>query len=185
MQLVSVEKAEALATADRVLFETKEAAPGELWIDLAVLGTGEAFRGSGPLALMTFDTEGEIDLAFAECDLRSVDNTEMNPTVHDLALRLEGARPAATRLIGVQPNPFNPTTTVRYQIHRPGPVTLQVYDARGRRVAVLVDESLAPGHYAETWHGRDDNGYEVASGTYFIRMSTATYERTIKAVMLK
>lgn len=71
------------------------------------------------------------------------------------------------------PNPFNPSITVRFHVPADGarvPVTVLVYDARGRRVRTLVDAALAPGSHAAMWDGRDDRGNAVGSGTYLLRI---------------
>jgi len=79
------------------------------------------------------------------------------------------------------PNPFNPMTSVRYEIGRSGPVQLVVYGLDGRRVATLVDEVQAAGAHTATWAGLDDRGRSVASGVYLCRL---TAEQTSAAVRL-
>ncbi len=69
------------------------------------------------------------------------------------------------------PNPFNPSTTISFDI--PGesgrikPVDLTVYDLRGRRIHRLIDSALRPGSHTIHWNGRDDSGGLVPSGIYF------------------
>lgn len=79
--------------------------------------------------------------------------------------------PAATRLAGAAPNPFNPRTTVAYELAVPGRVRLTVYDLTGARVADLVDAAELPGHHRAVWTGRDAAGRAVASGVYFARLT--------------
>lgn len=69
------------------------------------------------------------------------------------------------------PNPFNPTTTVRFDLPREGRVSLTVYDARGRRVRRLLDGTyLRSGPNSVLWDGRGDGGGELPSGVYFGRL---------------
>ncbi len=68
------------------------------------------------------------------------------------------------------PNPFNPRTTVSFSLDRSGPATLNVYDAKGSLVKVLVNENLPAGPHAVTWNGDDQTGRPVASGVYFYRL---------------
>lgn len=68
------------------------------------------------------------------------------------------------------PNPFNPRTTVSFSLDRPGLAALNVYDARGKLVKVLVNENLAAGAHEVTWSGDDQSGRPVASGVYFYRL---------------
>lgn len=72
-------------------------------------------------------------------------------------------------VIRVYPNPFNPVTVVRFHMQESGPVKLGIYDPRGRRVRVLVDERLDPGWHDRTWRGDDDCGRPVGSGIYLVR----------------
>jgi hypothetical protein len=66
------------------------------------------------------------------------------------------------------PNPFGERTSVRLALGRGGPVTVDVYDARGRRVARLDRGTLGAGSHALSWDGRDGAGRLVANGTYFL-----------------
>ncbi len=72
------------------------------------------------------------------------------------------------RLRGASPNPFNPMTTVAFELMRPGVVTLEVVDALGRTVATLHDGPLAAGRHDATWDGRGLDGRRVASGSYLL-----------------
>ncbi|MCK4776467.1 MAG: T9SS type A sorting domain-containing protein, partial [Candidatus Krumholzibacteria bacterium] len=91
----------------------------------------------------------------------------------------------AVELREVFPNPFNPQTTIVYTTSKIGPVTLGIYDARGRRIRLLVDEPRGAGEHTETWYGLNQNGETVASGVYFVRLETNGVVRTAKAVLSK
>jgi hypothetical protein len=92
-----------------------------------------------------------------------------------------------TTLYANVPNPFNPTTVLRFDVGGSGAqrVRLTIFDARGRRVRALVDRSLEPGTYSERWDGRDDHGRSLASGVYFYRLDTADARATRKMVLLR
>lgn len=88
------------------------------------------------------------------------------------------------------PNPFNPTTRIRFELPDPGHVALAVYDVTGRKVRVLVDEYRNPGEHEVLWNGRDDSGMPAASGIYFYTISVtgtseALYRATGKMILLK
>jgi hypothetical protein len=68
------------------------------------------------------------------------------------------------------PNPFNPETVIPFQVPEPSSVRLLVYNLKGERVAVLVDEALAPGRYKIRWQGKDMKGHMVPSGVYVYRL---------------
>jgi len=83
------------------------------------------------------------------------------------------------------PNPFNPSTTIRYYIPKKSRVILEVYDIVGRRVAILVAAEQGKGNHAAVWGGRNDKGNSVASGVYFCRLKAGKETLTKKMVMLK
>jgi len=68
------------------------------------------------------------------------------------------------------PNPFNPSTTIRFEMPEAGPARLVVFDVRGRALRTLVDRSLEAGTQSATWDGRDDAGHRLGSGIYFYRL---------------
>lgn len=90
-----------------------------------------------------------------------------------------------TALYPNAPNPFNPTTTIRYSLRTRQQVSIRVYDVGGRLVRTLVDEARPAGVQKVMWHGRNDSGSPVASGVYFIEMRTEGFRKVQKAVLLK
>jgi hypothetical protein len=94
--------------------------------------------------------------------------------------------PDAFALHANVPNPFNPTTVIRYDVpNNGGDVSLRIYDAAGRMVKTLVTGTLAAGQRSITWDGHDDAGQPVASGVYFCRLTAPGYTNTHKMVLLK
>ncbi len=84
------------------------------------------------------------------------------------------------------PNPFNPATTIGYDVPPGGGVvTLRVYDVAGRLVRTLVDESQPAGQKTIHWTGTNDLGSRVASGMYFYRMTAPGFTETRKMVLLQ
>jgi len=88
--------------------------------------------------------------------------------------------PSATvaRLGANRPNPFNPATTIPYELPRAGRARLALYDAAGRLVRTLVDAEVAAGAHAPRWDGRDEAGRPVGSGAYFARLTFAGASQT-------
>ena len=74
----------------------------------------------------------------------------------------------------ISPNPFNPHTTVAFEVSAPGPVRVRIHDLRGAVVATLVDTALPRGRHSVPWTGVDDRGRQVASGTYVVSAQTST-----------
>ena len=88
--------------------------------------------------------------------------------------------PAFGRLAENYPNPFNPSTTIRFSVPKAGPVTLEVFDVRGRKVADLHKGDLDVGSYDVNFNG---NG--LSSGTYFYRLSGDGFVYTEKMQLVK
>jgi hypothetical protein len=94
--------------------------------------------------------------------------------------------PARTALHPNVPNPFNPLTTIRFDLARPGRVELRIYDVAGHVVRTLVDGELPAGRgHAAGWNGQDDAGRRVASGVYFYRLAAGDFTSTRRLVLLK
>lgn len=89
------------------------------------------------------------------------------------------------RLEQNRPNPFNPATTIAFELPSAGDVELSVYTASGRRVATLVEGRVDAGRHAATWRGLDDAGVPAASGVYFFRLTRDGESILRKGVLLK
>ncbi|MFO7652850.1 MAG: S8 family serine peptidase [Candidatus Krumholzibacteriia bacterium] len=91
----------------------------------------------------------------------------------DPVTAVESTAPRADRLLGNAPNPFNPRTTLRFELARAGTVELAVFDARGRLVRQLLSGELPSGSHAVLWDGCDAAGRPAGSGTYLALLRTA------------
>ncbi len=87
--------------------------------------------------------------------------------------------------LSVFPNPFNPATTVSFELPRDGHVNLAVYDLAGRLVRTLVDSEFATGRHEVDWNGRDKQGLHAGSGVYLMRLVTPGGETSLRATLLK
>lgn len=96
-----------------------------------------------------------------------------------------GTPPAATRLLGNRPNPFNPGTVIHFELAQAGAVSLDVFDVGGRRLRQLVAGPLAAGAHTAGWDGRDASGRPVAAGVYFYRLQTAEAQDIGSMVLVK
>jgi hypothetical protein len=93
--------------------------------------------------------------------------------------------PRAYGLAQSYPNPFNPSTTIRFNMKDRGLVTIKVYTVAGQLVRTLVNGVKEAGSYSVPWDGRGDRGRGIASGIYFYKMETNGFSATKKLVMLR
>jgi hypothetical protein len=99
-----------------------------------------------------------------------------------------GSIPRAFHLSQNFPNPFNPSTTIEYEIPDGSnsiPVALSIYDIRGRLIRTLVREETSPGQYQVHWDGRDDRAQAVSSGVYLYRLGAGERVESRKMILLK
>lgn len=83
------------------------------------------------------------------------------------------------------PNPFNPTTTIRYDLPEASRVVLRVYNIIGQEVRTLVCRHESAGYKSVQWDGKNQRGNSVTTGVYFIRLEAGSYLKTIKVMMIK
>lgn len=94
--------------------------------------------------------------------------------------------PALPALHDPWPNPFNPLTTISFDLPAPATITLAVHDVSGRRVRLLAAGlPLQPGSISLTWDGRDDDGRAVASGVYICRLEADGFSDQRKMALLR
>jgi mono/diheme cytochrome c family protein len=83
------------------------------------------------------------------------------------------------------PNPFNPQTTIAWQVPSDGRVTLSVYNTLGQLVRTLVSGNVKAGSYSTVWDGRDNTGRVVAGGIYLYTLEAGRYSETRRMTLLK
>lgn len=92
---------------------------------------------------------------------------------------------AAAKLHPAVPNPFNPETTLRFELRRGGVARLDVYDLAGRHVRSLEERFFDAGEHETVWRGRDASGQRVASGVYIVRLQGDGFNQTRRVALLK
>ena len=93
--------------------------------------------------------------------------------------------PEVTSLEKNYPNPFNPSTTIPFNITQAGNVTLSVYDMSGSLVKTLTSDYKEAGSYKVIWNGLNNDGQQVASGQYILKMSAPNYSNTLQMTFIK
>ncbi len=94
-------------------------------------------------------------------------------------------RPVSVKLYPNYPNPFNPTTTIEYELELAGSVELVIYDIQGRKVRTLVNSSQRAGSHKSTWDGRNEMGARVSSGVYVYSLKVNSMAQTRKMILIK
>ncbi len=90
-----------------------------------------------------------------------------------------------TELKSNYPNPFNPETTISYDVKGITPVKIEIYNTKGQLVKTLVNESKSTGHYQAVWNGRDEQNNSVSNGVYLYKMQAGKYTATHRMMLLK
>ena len=93
--------------------------------------------------------------------------------------------PGSFELFQNFPNPFNPSTIIRFTLKKHHNVNLSIYNILGKKVINLVEEKLPAGMHSIEWNGVDFNNSPVSSGIYFYRLSVGDNSMTRKMTLLK
>ena len=93
--------------------------------------------------------------------------------------------PKANKLSQNFPNPFNPTTTIKFDVRAKGHVSLKIYNVAGQLVKTMVNEVMDAGSYSREWTGTNNAGVKVASGVYFYNFEAESFKATKKMVLLR
>ena len=133
-----------------------------------------------------FATAEKLDEGQRATVVLEAEDMEGNTTVCDPVLTTLSAQvPEAFALEPNYPNPFNPTTAIRFRLAEVSDVRLSVYDVTGREVAVLVQEPMEAGSYEVEWAGRDASGRELPSGVYLYRIEAGTFTAVRTMALVK
>ncbi|UCD37550.1 MAG: VCBS repeat-containing protein [Fidelibacterota bacterium] len=123
-----------------------------------------------------------VDVALNESAYSSeVSATPTSPS----AVSDQDALPTEFALHANYPNPFNPSTSIRYDLPEAADVILTVYDLLGREVVRLVEGHMEPGYQQVVWSGKNAASLEVPSGIYIALLVTPEYSKSIKMLLLK
>ncbi len=83
------------------------------------------------------------------------------------------------------PNPFNPETTIRFQIPEAGRVVVRIFNSLGQEIRTLLDSAYEAGYHTARWDSKDNNGYPVSSGVYFYQLQASTFFQVRKMSLLR
>jgi len=140
---------------------------------------------------LSFDTTDMI-LGIYDTEITIIDNREETiiPVILTITSTDAGNEVISnTKLIGNYPNPFNPETTIQYNLENDSEVTVTIYNVKGQLVCTLVKASQEAGTHNITWNGKDSNDRNVSSGIYFSSLYASDeecdYTNVKKIILLK
>jgi hypothetical protein len=155
-------------------------------------GIGYSHAPGGPGAWLSLDGETWVMLhpnyKLAVEPVLVESHSEMlrlERTAEKQLAEIEAGPPLRTELLLPTPNPFNPQTTLRFNLERAERIDLSVYDLRGRKVVSLASGPYAAGPHVLTWEGRDEVGRNAASGMYFAKLAVSGLEMTQRMMLIR
>ena len=157
------------------------------WVTIASYLTHNTLEGQGTTSSRTEYTftdktvtnEADYTYRLFEVNIEGQQKVIASTSVHIEAL------PETMQLFAAYPNPFNPLTTVTYQLAKETHVQISVYNTLGSHIKTLCNGTQPPGCYRVNWNATDENGSKVPSGTFFIRMQTEKVTQTEKVLLIK
>ena len=167
-----------------VFFEQSEQS-GQIMVANS-LADGEVVSGEGSVVTLTFKVlkEFEDNARFEIIEGIVFDHKLLSNQMVVLgALNVE-TTPTEFALFQNFPNPFNPETTIKYNLAEGSDVHLQIYNILGQVVRTMVAERQSAGRYQVKWSGTDDRGMPVSSGIYFYQLATGGKFHDVKRLML-
>jgi hypothetical protein len=159
---------------------------GEVTVANAVIN-GSAVSGGGDIVRLTFKVlrEFEEQARFEVANGIVADPSQLsNQAVVAGVLDIQST-PTEFSLLQNFPNPFNPETTIQYNLAESADVTLHIYNVVGQVVRTLVAERQSAGRYRVQWSGMDDRGVSVSSGIYFYEIRAGKNKDVRKLMLLK
>ena len=134
--------------------------------------------------------EWDVTGALATGEMVTIESHSFSTAMDDSNYEL--IFPDEYRLYPNYPNPFNPGTTISYDLKAWSRATLEVFDIMGRSILTLEKGLKAPGRHKVQWYGKDNKGIKMASGLYFYRLTAynpstgnIAYDQTKKMMFVK
>ncbi len=108
---------------------------------------------------------------------------EWNPVYIDEDILVHSQQ--ETYLYNAYPNPFNPETTISFDLPVRGKTELSIFNIRGQKITTLINEEMSMGHHSIIWDSKDNNGKSAPSGVYFYRIETPSITLIKKMILMK
>ncbi len=182
---------------DVIFFPNLDNALGKVSIGLTRKSGQSGVDGSGMVARIKMKMASSATIG-AKTDLILQNTAANDPAGQPIQLVVAGQSlvtevtsgsetnvPTVFALHANVPNPFNPSTAIKYDIAAPSEVTVVIFDMLGKPVRTLVSERQPAGRYAATWDGRDEKGKAVSSGVFICQLRTDGFVQNRKMLLLQ
>ena len=151
---------------------------------------GNYYSISGDTIKPSLDFSGTLIVPFSISDGELTANDSLLITVTSLGIHspdqeIPSQLPEQFALHHNYPNPFNPSTTINYDLPENSYVRLTIYDITGKRIRTLVNQSQTSGNRTVVWDGRDNFGRTVSGGVYLYSIEAGSFRQTRKMLLLK
>jgi len=144
---------------------------------------------SDPFNIMISTSELSVNTTYhASVIVVSNDQTAVLPVNLNVNNNLSVVSPILIneyRLHDAYPNPFNPITTLRYDLPEDSFVTFEIYDVIGRKIKSLISSNRAAGYHSINWDSTNDYGESVSTGMYIYVIQSGNFIQSKKMVLLK
>jgi hypothetical protein len=151
---------------------------------IAVQAVTDGYIGTAP-DLGAYEYGGEYWIPGITWDVDSIFGETFTEVIELNVGENANGIPTRFQLYPAFPNPFNPITTLRYDLLENSFVTLIIYDILGREVKTLMNQTQNGGYKSILWDGTNNHGYSVSAGVYLYRIQAGGYTRAKKMVLLK
>jgi len=151
---------------------------------VAVQGINDGYIGTAP-DLGAYEYGGEYWIPGITWDVDSIFGETFTEVIELNIGENPNRIPTGFHLYPAFPNPFNPITTLRYDLPENSFVTIIIYDILGREVKSLINQTQNGGYKSILWDGTNDHGHSMSTGVYLYSIQAGNYVRTKKMVLLK
>ncbi|MFC1482163.1 carboxypeptidase regulatory-like domain-containing protein, partial [Candidatus Neomarinimicrobiota bacterium] len=139
-------------------------------------------------AVIDLTVEGEYSYQITATDFANLESDKSasgSYTYEYLGFADGRSLPAVYALGANYPNPFNPSTTISYQLPEASDMVMRIYDIAGRELRTLIQGNVDAGYHRIVWDGLDNGGAPLSTGVYFYRMTASNFSQTRKMILMK
>jgi len=176
--VITAAKAGKAWPAQPLFISSPDQNSGKIAVAVMLTADSPALEQGGELVKLEIQSETIPDLAkvrFENAGLVSPDGVIHDVYVDNSMVEAALPMPANFTLSPAYPNPFNPSTKLRYTLAEAGEVEVRIYNVTGGLVLTSIERQFEPGEYVWRWDGGDQNGQKVSTGVYFVQFRVESF----------